>query len=173
MTSPQPMALEDRYAADVFRKSYRRYLELKPTHYRWSHLAPQSVGHLQEAVDRHWSVEKLADYLHCQPDEAAACLKRYIMSKKTNAKPTTAARLRQAVSEWIGGVAEVDEKTRERMADELARMVGNQLFLAARAKEDLAALSRELEGEESGSAPASPPAPAGDPPPKWGPQWKD
>lgn len=162
----------------MFRKSYRRYLELKPTHYRWSHLALQSVGHLQEACDRNWSVEKLADYLHCDAAEAAACLRRFNMSKKVNAKDTTAGRLRQAVFEWIGEVADLEESAKRKLADELAKLVGNQLFLAAQAQEDLLNLSRELEGDEAESAPPSAKAPgasapAGEAPPKWGPQWKD
>ncbi|HKP97898.1 MAG TPA: hypothetical protein VJ385_19335 [Fibrobacteria bacterium] len=157
----------------MFRKSYRRFLELKPTHYRWSHLAPQSVGHLQEACDGHWSVEKLADYLHCAPDEAEACLRRFNMSKKVNGKDTTAGRLRQAAFEWIGEVADLDEKTRLHLADGLAKMVGNQLFVAAQAKEDLMKLAMELEGAEDGAAPKSAPKPAGEDAPKWGPQWKD
>lgn len=157
----------------MFRKSYRRFLALKPTHYRWSHLAPQSVGHIQESCDRNWSVEKLADYLHCAPDEAEACLRRFNMSKRVNAKDTTAGRVRQAVFEWIGEVAEVDEKTRRNLADGLAKMIGNQLFVAAQAKEDLMKLSMELEGEEPGNAPRPDPGPSGSEAPKWGPQWKD
>jgi hypothetical protein len=172
--------LADRLAADVFRKSYRRFLLLKPTHYRWSHLAPQSVGHLQESIEKHWSVEKLADYLHCAPDEAEACLRRYKMSKKVNAKDTTAGRLREAVFEWIAEVADLDEKTRRNLAEELAKRVGNQLFVAAQAKEDLLRLSMELEGREDaipqesiepGKKPAAEAPPNGEP--KWGPQWKD
>lgn len=157
----------------MFQKSYRRFLALKTTHYRWSHLAPQSVGHLQEACDKHWSVEKLADYLHCAPDEAEACLRRFNMSKKVNGKDTTAGRLRQAVFEWIGDVSDADEKTRLKLADELAKMVGNQLFVAAQAGDDLLKLSMELEGKESDSAPKSDPKASEDAAPKWGPQWKD
>jgi uncharacterized coiled-coil protein SlyX len=169
----------DRLAADVFRKSYRRFLELKPTHYRWNHLAPQSVGHLRTSCEENWSLEKLADYLHCPPQEAEACLKRYTMSKKVNAKGNTAARMRQAVFEWVGGIADLDEKTRWQLADELAKQVGNQLFIAAQAKEDLLELARELEGAEpeaaakpSGTPVPPPSSPAGEGP-KWGPQWKD
>lgn len=163
----------DRFAADVFRKSYREFLELKPTHYRWSHLAPQGVEDLRKAEDGHWSDEKLGDYLHCDPLEAAACRKRYLMSKKINAADDSAGRLRRAVYEWIGEVAELDEATRKRLAGELARMVGNQLFVAAQAKEDFMELSRSL-AEADPDAPAKPgSAPEGDSAPKWGPQWKD
>ena len=173
--APIPMAvpLADRLAADVFQKSYRQFLALKPTHYRWNHLAPQSVGHIQESVDMHWSVEKLADYLHCAPDEAAACLRRFHMSKKVNAKDTTAGRLREAVFEWTAEVSDGDEKTRRKWADELAKMLANQLFVAAQAKEDLLNLSMELEGKEVADSPTPKEKPAGEPPQKWGPQWKD
>ncbi len=163
-------------AADVFRKSYRQFLALKPAHYRWNHLAPQSVGHIQEAVDKHWSVEKLADYLHCDPDEAEACLRRFHMSKKVNAKDTTAGRVREAVFEWmaeVAGVADLDEKTRRKLADDLAKMLGNQLFVAAQANEDLLKLSMELEGKEAVGAAVPKEKPSGEAPPKWGPQWKD
>ncbi|MEO7426739.1 MAG: hypothetical protein ABI036_16235 [Fibrobacteria bacterium] len=166
--------MPDRLAADVFQKSYRRFLQLKPTHYRWSHLAPQSVVHLQTACEEHWSVEKLADYLHCPPEEAVACLRRFTMSKKINSKENTAARMRQAVSEWLGGVGDWDEGARWKMADELAKHIGNQLFLAAQAKEDLLAISLELEGEEPQAKPKGQSgAAAAEEPPKWGPQWKD
>ncbi|MDB5106140.1 MAG: hypothetical protein JWP91_3829 [Fibrobacteres bacterium] len=168
-----PVPLADRLAADVFRKSYRQYLALKPTHYRWSHLAPQSIRHLQESVDKNWSVEKLADYLYCEPDEAEACLRRFNMSKKVNAKDTTAGRLREAVFEWIGEVADLDEKTRRKLSDDLSKMVGNQLFIAAQAKEDLLKLSMELEGKEAVDSPTPKEKPPAAEPPKWGPQWKD
>ena len=123
-----------------------------------------------------WSVEKLADYLHCEPDEAADCLKRYHMSKKVNAKDTTAGRVREAVFEWIGEVADLDEKMRRKLSDHLAKMLGNQLYVAALAKEDLLKLSIELEGKEAADASApkkksSEETPSS--PPKWGPQWKD
>jgi hypothetical protein len=102
------------------------------------------------------------------------------MSKKVNAKDTTAGRLREAVFEWIAEVADLDEKTRRNLAEELAKRVGNQLFVAAQAKEDLLRLSMELEGREDailqepvepGKKPAAEARPIGEP--KWGPQWKD
>lgn len=174
MASTSIISLEDRLAADVFGKSYREILLLKAEHYRWSHLAPQSVAHLQEACDSNWSADKLADYLHCDAAEAGACLRRFIMSKKVNGKPTTAARLHQAVFEWIGEVGEWDDATRERLAGDLSRMIGNQLFVAAQAGEDLRGLSAELEGGESArETPPAPPPSEGGGAPKWGPQWKD
>ena len=173
LASEDAVSLADRLAADVFQKSYRRFLALKPTHYRWNHLAPQSVAHIQESLDKHWSAEKLADYLHCAPDEAEACLRRFNMSKKVNAKDSTAGRLREAVFEWMGDVADLDEKTRRKLADDLAKLVGNQLFMAARAQEDLLKLSMELEGKEADDAATPKEKPTGEAPPKWGPQWKD
>lgn len=137
------------------------------------------MGHIRESVEKNWSVEKLADYLHCEPDEAAACLKRYHMSKKVNAKDTTAGRVREAVFEWMAEVADLDEKTRRKLSDDLAKMVGNQLYAAALAKEDLLKLSMELEGKEAADAPAPKKKPSDEAPSspsspsKWGPQWKD
>src|SRR5690242_4423285 len=96
MTSEDPIPLTDRYAADVFQKSYREYLALKPTHYRWSRLAPQSVDWLEQAREQKWSMEKLSDYLHCPVPEAEACYRRYCVSRKVNGKEGTAARMRQA-----------------------------------------------------------------------------
>jgi len=174
MASASVISLEDRVAADVFGKSYREVLLLKENQYRWSHLAPQSVAHLQESCDRNWSADKLGDYLHCDAVEAEACRRRFIMSKKVNGKPTTAARLRQAAFEWIGEVAELDDATRNRLAEDLSRMIGNQLFVAAQAGEDLRDISAELEGAKAGeeAPPGSPPSDGGSSA-KWGPQWKD
>ena len=173
MAQPAQLPVADRLAADVFQKSYHDYQALKPTHYKWSHLAPQSVGHLGQAVDRNWSDEMLADYLHCDPVEAAACRKRYLMSKRINVPEDSAGRLRRAVFEWIGEVAELDDATRKRLAGELARMLGNQLYIAAQADENLMELSLRLaEEEQPPPSPLKDGLPAGDGP-KWGPQWKD
>lgn len=165
--------LEDRLAADVFRKSYREFLILKPTHYRWFELAPQSIRHLQEAEDKHWSVEKIADYLHCDPEEAADCRRRFIVSKKVNAKDTTAARIRQGFVEWLGGAMELDEKAKENLAGELSKIVANQLYGAALAREDLMGVSVELEGAETKPVKPKPPSDRDASGSKWGPQWKD
>ncbi len=170
------MPIADRLAADVFRQSYRGYHSLKPTHYKWSHLAPQSIVHLGQAVERHWSDEMLGDYLHCDSQEAAECRKRYLMSKRINAPEDSAGRLRQAVFEWIGGlagIAEMDEATRKSLAKELARMVGNQLYLAAQAREDLMELSQKLTDEEEPPADTPKRGNAPDAQGPWGPQWKD
>jgi hypothetical protein len=168
-----PIAREDRLAADTFAASYRSFLELKPVSYRWGRLAPQGAAWVGRAVEENWSDEKLADYLHCDPGEAAACRRRYLMSKKINAPAAAADRFRAAAYEWIGEVAELDEATRKRLARDLARLVGNQLFVAAQAGEDVMELSRALaEGEEAPPAKPDGAPPAGDRP-KWGPQWKD
>lgn len=176
-TPPEsPLTREDRLAADVFQKSYRAYLALKSTHYRWYHLAPQGVHFLGEARDRSWSMEKLADYLHCPVDEASACYRRFLVSEKVNAKKDTAARIRQAFMEWVGQFGEMEERQKELYAQELSLIVANHLYAAALAKEDPEKLSRELEGREppSGVEPSDSGSrgdgPAGD---TWGPQWKD
>lgn len=173
MPSESIPTLEDRLAADVFGRCYREMPALKAGHYRWSHLAPQSVAHLQQACDFNWSADKLADYLHCDAEEASACLRRFTMSKRINGKTTTAARLRQAAIEWIGGVAEIDDAAKIRLADDLARLIGNQLYLAAEAGEDIRAISGELEGSRTpGKTPESPQERDGFAS-QWGPQWKD
>jgi hypothetical protein len=175
MGSQEAISREDRLAADTFGTSYRAFLELKPTSYRWGRLAPQGAAQVGRAVEEHWSDEKLADYLNCDPAEAAACRKRYLMSKKINAPEESAERFRRAVFEWIGDVAELDDGTRKRLAQELARLVGNQLFVAARSGEDMMELSRALADEDA--PPAKPAKPDNGGPaeerPKWGPQWKD
>jgi hypothetical protein len=179
MGSPGIIPLEDRLAADTFGASYRAFLELKPVSYRWRHLAPQGVALVGRAIDEKWSDEKLADFLHCDPGEAAACRKRYIMSKKINAPSASADRFRRAVFEWIGEVAELDDSMRKRLAQDLARLMGNQLFVSAQAGEDVMELSRALaEDEGKPSSQEEPSAKPSDGAPlekrsPWGPQWKD
>ena len=179
MGGAQVIPLEERLAADTFAASYRAYLELKATSYRWSRLAPQGAAFVGQAIDEKWSDEKLSDFLHCDPEEAAACRKRYIMSKKINAPSASADRFRRAVFEWIGEVAELDDASRKRLARDLALLVGNQLFVAAQAGEDVMELSRALaEDDRASSDLETPPAKPtnGEPPEKpsqWGPQWKD
>jgi hypothetical protein len=170
---PDFISIEDRIAADVFQKSYREFLEIKPTHYRWFELAPQSIRHLQVAEEKHWSMEKIADYLHCELEEAIACQRRFTVSKKVNSKDTTAARIREGFFQWIGGIVDMDEKGRQALADELAKLVANQLYTAALAKEDLLKLSNDLEGNSDKAPEAKPSAPQDSSPSKWGPQWKD
>lgn len=179
MGGAQVIPLQDRLAADTFAASYRAYLELKPVSYRWSRLAPQGAALVGQAIDEKWSDEKLADFLHCDPAEAAACRKRYIMSKKINAPAASADRFRRAVFEWIGEVAELDDATRKRLSGELSLLVGNQLFVAVQAGEDVMELSRALaEGDATGTGRETPPAKPSDgaspeKPSPWGPQWKD
>lgn len=179
MGGAQVIPLEDRLAADTFAAAYGTYQELKDSSYRWGRLAPQGAAFVGQAIDEKWSDEKLADFLHCDPVEAAACRKRYIMSKKINAPSGSADRFRRAVFEWIGEVAEMDDASRKRLAQDLARLVGNQLFVAAQAGEDVMELSRALAEDEAspanGDAPPAEPrkgASPGDIAP-WGPQWKD
>lgn len=179
MGSVQVIPLEERLAADTFGTSYRSFLELKPISYRWSRLAPQGAAFVAQAIEEKWSDEKLADYLHCDPGEATACRKRYIMSKKINAPAASADRFRKAVFEWIGEVAELDDAMRKRLAQDLARLVGNQLFVSAQAGEDVMELSRALAEDESSpsGAEALPGRPVKEKPSEdranWGPQWKD
>jgi hypothetical protein len=174
-----PIADIDRMAADVFARSYREYLELKPTHYRWSRLAPQGVEILAEALDRHWSHEKIADHLNCGVEEAAECARRYAMSRKVNAESSEADRLRTALAEWVGaqpGLEDMGEAEKRKRASELAFIVANHLFAAARAGDDIMKLSKDLEG--SGHAPKAAKPDVGKSerdaqPRSWGPQWKD
>ncbi len=173
MPNPGPISAEDRLAADTFAASYRGFLELKPSSYRWNRLAPQGAAYVGQAVAEKWSDEKLADYLNCDPAEAGACRKRYLMSKKINAPGSSAERFRRAAYEWIGEVAELDEASRSRLAQELARLIGNQIFVAAQAGEDVMELSRALaEGSEPPAGSREPRGPAEERP-KWGPQWKE
>lgn len=170
------LAATDRIAADVFGKSYREFLAIKPTHYRWSHLAPQSVAWLGTAVEFKWSPEKIADYLNCEVGEAEDCLRRFIVSKKVNSIPDEAGKLRQALVEWVGmqsGMEDLPEAEKHRRAGELALIVANHLFAAADSHADIMKLSKELEGEASPAAEKGKPAQASDENPNWGPQWKD
>jgi hypothetical protein len=173
MSEPIIIGFADRLAADVFQKSYRGFLALKPTHYRWSELAPQSVQYLGEAEEEQWSIEKIADYLHCEPDEAKACQRRFRVSKKVNEKENTAGRIKQGIHEWLGTIVEMDEMGKRALVNELSKIVANQLYAAALSQEDMLKLSIELEGME----PKLPkPKPAGSSEmdsSKWGPQWKD
>jgi hypothetical protein len=166
----------DRMAADVFARSYRAFLELKPTHYRWSRLAPQGVEILAEAMDHHWSHEKIADHLNCGVEEAAECARRYAVSKKVNAEASEAARLRTALAEWVGsqpGLEDLGEAEKRRRAAELALIVANHLFAAGRAGDDIMKLSKDLEGAGEVPKAAKPEGGSAPEPRSWGPQWKD
>ena len=171
-----PVADADRLAADVFGKSYREYLELKPTHYRWSRLAPLGVAKLGEAHEHKWSLEKIADHLNCGVGEAEDCLRRYIVSKKVNSRDGEAERLRQALAEWVGmqpGMEDLSDAEKRRRAGELALIVANHLFASARAGDDIMKLSKDQEGGDAGGDGAPKAAKPDAEPPKWGPQWKD
>lgn len=173
MASAQPVPPEDRLIADTFGASYREFQESKAASYRWGHLAPEGAAWVARSIEEKWSEEKLADYLHCDADEAARCRKRYAMSKKINGSAAAAERFRRAAYEWIGEVAELDDAMRRRLSQELARLIGNQIYAALGEGEDVMELSRALaEGRDepsSGSRPGGAPGER----PSWGPQWKD
>jgi hypothetical protein len=171
-----PIAAAERMAADVFAKSYREFLELKATHFRWSRLAPQGVEILAKAIDHHWSHEKIADHLNCGVEEAVQCARRFVVSKKVNAEANEAARLRTALAEWAGGqpgMEDMGEAEKRRRAAELALIVSNHLFAAARAGQDLMKLSMDLEGPEVAPDSGKHLGGSAQEAPKWGPQWKD
>ncbi len=173
MTPVVPISLEERIAADVFQKSYREFMILKPTNYKWYHLAPQSVSYLAEAQEKQWSTEKIGDYLHCDIEEAEACNRRYQMSKRVNDKATTAGRLHQTFVEWIGEITELDEKTKNILATDLSKRVANQLYSAALSKEDLMSVSLNMEGFPKSAEIQKPLSGQAEAAAKWGPQWKD
>ena len=145
---------------------------MKPIHYRWSKLAPQSIGFLDEANGQNWSSEKIADYLNCSPEEAEASLRRYRVSQKVNSHNSTPERIREAFFEWLGGVVDLDEKAKRGLAGELASIVANQLYAAAQAQEDLLQISSGLESSPAITPAVQPPASAEGDSPQWGPQWK-
>ena len=171
-----PIAASDRMTADVFAKSYREFVAIKPTHYRWSHLAPQSLAWLEEAVEFKWSTEKIADYLNCGVEEAEACQRRFIVSKRVNSIPGEAGKLHQALAEWVGmqpGMEDMPEADKRKRAGELAFIVANHLFAAAASKEDIMKLSKDLEASAAPPTVEKKPFEPKSEPPKWGPQWKD
>ena len=178
---PLPLTLEDRLSADVFQKSYRRYMILKQKEYRYSDLAPQSVGHLQTAVEENWSVEKIGDFLLCDAKRAEACLKRFTMSKKINSADSTAGKIRQGIGEWLTETLELDETAREKMTRELLKILANQLYGAAMNDEKLDELSKAIEklaGQKKISPFDKPEAGIEnlhkiEDKPVWGPQWKN
>ena len=176
-TAGGPIPLVDRLAADALGKSYREFLTLKPTHYRWSHLAIQAVEYLDQAHEGQWSMEKLADYLNCPVEEAESCLRRFVMSKRVHNKEGTATRIKQSIFEWTGRFSELGERERERCAAELSLLVGNQLFAAVRADEAMDSIAKELEGpsaEEVAAASAEQKKREKiEEARRWGPQWKD
>ena len=101
------------------------------------------------------------------------------MSKKVNAEPGEAARLRKALAEWVGsqpGLEDADEAEKRRRAAGLARIVSNHLFAAVSAGDDIMKLSKDLEGEgdlSGGGKPKGGSREDNPQPRKWGPQWKE
>ncbi len=173
MSESSIISLQDRLIADVFQKSYREFLLIKPTHYKWNYLAPQTIEYLKQAQVEFWSIEKVADYLHCEVEEAIDCQRRFSMSQKINSKNTTATKIHQGIVEWLGGIADLDEKTKNNFADELSKILANQLFLAAQGEESLLKVSRDLEGAEDSISLSQNEKEIEDKPKNWGPQWKD
>ncbi len=176
MASEKGVPLRERLAADVFEKSYREYRALRETEYRWRVVALEAVGYLQQAHARHWSLEKLSDYLHSTPVEAGKALERFVMSNAINSQDNTPDRIKTGFEQWLRRFSELGEGERRVAAGELALLVANQLYQAKVAGETLDQVSLELENslkpDASGpSSIASDPAPPE--PPRWGPQWKD
>lgn len=183
---------QDRHVADMLGLPHRLYRELKPTGYRWSHLAPANHAVVVRALDERWSVEKTADYLDATVSEAEACLQRYRMSLYIEQGKDAGDRICRAVASWLSRFEELSKAERENLAKDLALHLANQLDWAAEKghtlrqvadllepKVDLEAeLRGEVEkkvdnhGETLRAMPKDDPN-LREPPPKWGPQWKD
>ena len=161
------ISLPDRYAADVFGLTYREFLEIKPTHYRWNKIAPETVEMIRSSLQEKWSKEKLADQLACTVAEVAISLERFKMSENVNQKQNGQERIRQLFHDWLGRF-DPDESEKKRLSIDLARLLASQLQLSMAQGETLEDLALGLEGEENDSKPQ--PGSAGN---HWGPQWKD
>ncbi len=180
-SSPAGIPLRERWAADVFEKSYREFQAIRDTDYRWRMVAPESVGYLEQAVSRKWSLEKLSDYLHSTPAEAGQALERFIVSQAVNSQENTPDRIRVGFEQWLRRFPELGEGERRAAALELAGLVSNQLYQAQTAGESLGEVSLGLEKLGNVGTTAKPDGPkSGTPkedsrsePPRWGPQWKD
>ncbi len=159
------MNRDDRHAADVFELTYREFAALKPTHYRWSRLAPEAVSVLRRARAETWSAEKLAEYLHCPVDEAQGRLRRYVLSERVNDMPTSADKIFALFEEWLRPY-ESAPAARKQKARDVVRLLASQLQAAAESGETLDQVAAALEGVE-------PPSPPTSERPAWGPQWKD
>ena len=139
-----PDRIEDRYAADVFGVTYREFAEIKNTHYKWRVIAPEAVENLRKAHAELWSVEKLADYLHSNVEEARQSLKRYVMSEKVNQGNGSAERISILFQEWLDRW-EPDARERKILARDLSRLLASQLQAGAESGENLESIILGLE----------------------------
>ena len=160
---PAPATVGDRYAADVFGLTYREFAEVKNTHYKWRVIAPAAVENLRKAHAERWSVEKLADYLHGDVEEARQSLKRYVMSEKVNQGNGSAERIFILFQEWLDRW-EPDARERKILARDLSRLLTSQLQVAVESGENLEEIIQSLEKD---------PVVPVDRPRQQGPQWKD
>jgi hypothetical protein len=174
------MTPDERLAADVFGLTYREYAAGRDVDYKLRLLAPDAVKRLRQGRDELWSFEKLADYLHTDPDEASLRLRRFLMSERVNAGRDTPERISRLFIEWLDRF-DLAEGERKSLARDLSRLLSSQLHAAAEQGESLDDVIEGLEKLEAGPAtdPSGNPghrAPGGPDeagPKSWGPQWKD
>lgn len=175
------MDKRDRQVADIFGLSYRLYRELKENSYRWRVLAPASLQVIENAVDGHWSVEKTAEWLDGQPQEAAQCLRRYRMSEALESGANAAERITKAIASWLSQFEDLSKPQREALTQDLALTLGNQLDWAAQQGHTLAQVAEQLEPKDSFDSAKDPftrdaevkAKPKEEEPRRWGPMWKD
>jgi hypothetical protein len=168
------MVPDDRLAADVFGLTYREYAAVRDEDYRLRLIAPEAVSLIRQGRGERWSVEKLADYLHTDVEEAALRLRRFAMSERVNAGQDTPKRLSRLFAEWLARF-DLDEGERKELSQDLSRLLSSQLHVAAESGESLQDL---IEGLEKSREPKSGFGLDGHdpdlaPPKAWGPQWKD
>ena len=162
------MTVEDCLIADVFGLTYREFSEVKSTHYKWRLIAPAALENLRRAHSELWSVEKLAEHLNSDPEEAAHSLRRYLMSERVNQGRNGAERISILFQEWLNRF-EPDVRERKTLARDLSRLLSSQLHFAAQSGEKLEGIVLDLEKVEEGGASAK--EEGGKSP--WGPAWKD
>jgi hypothetical protein len=168
------MTPDERLAADVFGLTYREYAASRDEDYRLRLIAPEAVRTLGASRQQRWSLEKLADYLHTDTDEAAMRLRRFLMSERVNAGRDTPQRLSRLFAEWLARF-DLDEGERRELSRDLSRLLSSQLHVAAESGETLQDLIDGLEKSEGGpgAGPGGKPTPRDEEPRAWGPQWKD
>lgn len=179
MTPDDP---DPRLAADVFGLTYREYAAARDEDYRLRLIAPEAIRTLGVALRQRWSLEKLADYLHTDTDEAAMRLRRLLMSERVNAGRDTPERLSRLFAEWLATknfARDLDEGERKELSRDLSRLLSSQLHVAAESGETLQDLIDGLEKSEGRGAGPSTSSGTGQDrshdsgPRAWGPQWKD